>query len=249
MAALARVRLDRLLVDLGHCPSRARARALILAGHVRRDGRILDKPSALVAPDEKMEITGAENPWASRGGLKLSAALEHFAIDPAGARCLDIGASTGGFTDVLLSGGAACVVAVDVGHGQLIERLASDPRITLFERTDARSLTPDMVGGQVDLVVCDVSFISIRKAVGPALTLARSGARFVGLIKPQFEVGPGKVGGGGVVRDGELLERVRAEARDWLDDLPGWRCDGLIDSPVTGGDGTREFLLGGTKIC
>ncbi len=249
MTASVHVRLDRLLVDLGLCGSRSRARALILAGHVRRGGRRADKPSAMVAPDEVIEITGDDNPWASRGGLKLAAALESFKIDPSGMRCLDIGASTGGFTDVLLSGGADHVVAVDVGHGQLIDRLARDPRVSVLERTDARSLTADMLGGPVGLVVCDASFISIRKAVAQALDLAAPGARFIGLVKPQFEVGPGKVGGGGVVRDPALLEDVRAEARAWLDSLASWRCDGIIDSPITGGDGNREFLLGGTKSC
>ena len=243
-----RLRLDRVLVDRGLAPSRARARSLILAGHVRCDGRVAAKPAALVEGDSAIEITGQDNPWASRGGLKLATALEHFAIDPAGAACLDIGASTGGFTDVLLSGGAAQVHAIDVGHGQLVERIATDPRVVVLERTDARSLTVDLIASKVDIVVCDVSFISIRKAIPAALGLARPGGRFVGLIKPQFEVGPGKVGGGGVIRDSALLDQVSRELGAWLAALPEWRCDGIIDSPVTGGDGNREFLLSGTKI-
>ena len=248
MADHRRLRLDRLLVDRGLSISRARARALILAGHVRCGGRLADKPATMVELDADIEITGLDNPWASRGGLKLAAGLEHFAIDPIGATCLDIGASTGGFTDVLLAGGAARVHAVDVGHGQLIERIASDHRVVVLERTDARSLSADMIASEIDIVVCDVSFISIRKAAPAALDLARPGARFVGLVKPQFEVGPGRVGGGGVVRDLALLDQVSADIRRWLDALPSWRCDGLIDSPVTGGDGNREFLLSGTKI-
>lgn len=248
MSKQGRHRLDRLLVGRGFSVSRARARSLILAGHVRCAGRLADKPAAMVEYDAEIEITGRDNPWASRGGLKLVAGLDYFAIDPAGATCLDIGASTGGFTDVLLAKGAARVHAVDVGHGQLIDRIASDPRVVVLERTDARSLTADMVGSDFDIVVCDVSFISIRKAVPPALELARPGGRFAGLVKPQFEVGPGKVGGGGVVRDLALLDEVSRDLRQWFGALPSWRCDGLIDSPVTGGDGNREFLLSGTKL-
>jgi 23S rRNA (cytidine1920-2'-O)/16S rRNA (cytidine1409-2'-O)-methyltransferase len=243
-----RLRLDRLLVDRGLSISRARARSLILAGHVRCDGRVTGKPAALVELDSEIEITGQDNPWASRGGLKLAAALEHFAIDPAGAACLDVGASTGGFTDVLLAGRAARVHAVDVGHGQLIDRIAADPRVVVLERTDARSLTAALTGREIDIVVCDVSFISIRKAIPAALGLARPGGRFVGLVKPQFEVGPGKVGGGGVVRDPGLLDQISKDLSAWLEARPDWRCDGIIDSPVTGGDGNREFLLSGTKI-
>lgn len=203
----------------------------------------------MVVSDAIIEVTGEVNPWASRGGLKLAAALEHFGINPAGATCLDIGASTGGFTDVLLAGGAARIHAVDVGHGQLIERIASDPRVVVLEHTDARTLVAELIDGPVDLVVCDVSFISIAKAVGPALDLARVGARFVGLVKPQFEVGPGRVGSGGVVRDDSLLTLVRDDATAWLDALPGWRCDGIINSPITGGDGNLEYLMAGSKLC
>lgn len=237
------------MVDRGLCASRARARALIEAGHVSCDGRVVDKPATLVTADTEIGISGEVNPWASRGGLKLAAALEHFAIDPAGANCLDIGASTGGFTDVLLTGGAARVHAVDVGHGQLVERIARERRVVVLERTDARNVTPDMLLGEIDLVVCDVSFISIRKAVAPALELARVGARFIGLVKPQFEVGPGKVGGGGVVRDTVLLDQVREDATAWLDAVPGWRCDGIINSPIFGGDGNLEYLIAGSKLC
>ena len=248
MANPSRLRLDRILVDRGLSPSRTRARSLILAGHVRRAGRVMDKPAALVDHDVEIEITGQDNPWASRGGLKLEAALEYFGIDPAGTTCLDIGASTGGFTDVLLSKGAARVFAVDVGHGQLIERLKTDVRVISLERTDARSLTAERFESLIDIAVCDVSFISIRKAVPSALDLVRPGGRFVGLVKPQFEVGPGQVGGGGVIRDSTLLDKVHEELLAWFSNLPSWSCDGLIDSPVTGGDGNREFLLSGTKI-
>jgi 23S rRNA (cytidine1920-2'-O)/16S rRNA (cytidine1409-2'-O)-methyltransferase len=244
-----RLRLDRLLVDRGLSISRARARSLILAGHVRCDGRSIGKPAAMVEHDAEIEITGQDNPWASRGGLKLVAALDHFSIDPTDARCLDIGASTGGFSDVLLSRGAGQIHAVDVGHGQLIDRIASDPRVVVLERTDARSLSADMVGCEFDIVVCDVSFISIRKAIPTALGLARVGGRFVGLVKPQFEVGPGKVGSGGVVRDLALLDDILLELETWFEGLSSWRYDGVIVSPVTGGDGNREFLLSGTKTC
>lgn len=249
MAASLRSRLDKALVERELCGSRARARQLIEAGHVSCDGQMADKPAMLVTPSTAIVVTGEVNPWVSRGGLKLAAALEHFQIDPNRLECLDIGASTGGFTDVLLAGGALRVHAVDVGHGQLVDRIARDPRVVVLERTDARDIARRMGDARVDLVVCDVSFISIRKAVTPALDLARSGARFVGLVKPQFEVGPGKVGGGGVVRDPALLELVRDQAREWLGSLPGWRCDGVTDSPITGGDGNREFLMGGSKLC
>jgi 23S rRNA (cytidine1920-2'-O)/16S rRNA (cytidine1409-2'-O)-methyltransferase len=249
MADIRRLRLDRLLVERGMAISRARARSRILAGFVRCAGRVIDKPAAMVEVDAEIELTGQDNPWVSRGGLKLDAALEYFGIKPVDACCLDIGASTGGFTDVLLSKGAARVFAVDVGHGQLVERVSSDPRVVVLERTDARSITPELIGTPIDLVVCDVSFISIRKAIPPALALVKPGGQFLGLVKPQFEVGPGKVGGGGVVRDATLLDHVSRDLVAWLDAMPPWKCNGIMDSPVTGGDGNREFLLSGTKMC
>jgi 23S rRNA (cytidine1920-2'-O)/16S rRNA (cytidine1409-2'-O)-methyltransferase len=249
MAAATRHRLDRALVDRGLAESRTRAQVLIAGGHVRCDGRVVTKPAALVAGETDLVVTGRDHPWVSRGGLKLAAALDHFAIDPAGAVCIDIGASTGGFTDVLLDRGAAMVHAIDVGHGQLAERLVTDPRVVNRQRTDARQLTAVLVPDVIDIVVCDVGFISIRKAIPEALRLVRRGGRFAGLIKPQFEVGPGKVGKGGVLRDSALRDIVCREISGWLDGLPDWSCDGVIDSPVTGGDGNIEFLLGGTKLC
>lgn len=247
MCAAPRHRLDRALVDRGLAKSRTRAQALIVGGHVVCDGSVVIRPAAMVLDDTLLRVTGQDHPWASRGGLKLAAALDHFAIDPTEAVCLDIGASTGGFTDVLLNRGAARVHAVDVGHGQLADRLTRDPRVINRERTDARHLTSALIGEAIDVVVCDVSFISIRKAVLAGLRLVRPGGRFAGLIKPQFEVGPGKVGKGGVLRDPALRDAVRREIVDWFEDLPGWSCDGVMDSPVPGGDGNVEFLLGGTK--
>ncbi len=237
-------RLDELLVERGLAESRTRAQALILAGLVfGRGGQRLDKPGRSLAEDAEIELRGRDHPWVSRGGVKLAHGLEAFGVDPAGAVALDIGASTGGFTDVLLSRGAARVYAVDVGHGQLAWKLRNDARVMVRERVNARNLTPAEVPEPVDLIVCDASFISLKTVLPAALALAKDQARLVALIKPQFEVGADRVGKGGVVRDPALHEEVCREIADWLGSQPGWRVIGIAESPLLGPEGNKEFLI------
>jgi 23S rRNA (cytidine1920-2'-O)/16S rRNA (cytidine1409-2'-O)-methyltransferase len=232
-----RQRADILLVERGLFPSRARAQAAIAAGLVRADGVLVRKPSETLAPDAAIEASAA-HPWASRGGLKLAAALDAFALDPSGLACLDVGASTGGFTDVLLARGARKVVAVDVGHGQLDPRVKADSRVASHEGLDARRVTVDLLGEPPRAIVCDV--ISQRLVLPHVLGLAASPAWLVSLVKPQFEVGRARLVKG-VVKDpaalGEACEAVRACV-----EALGWTSLGMIPSPVTGGDGAREFL-------
>jgi 23S rRNA (cytidine1920-2'-O)/16S rRNA (cytidine1409-2'-O)-methyltransferase len=242
-----RERLDRLLVNRGLAPSRARAQALIMAGVVFSGERRIDKPGQGLAAEAPLEVRGQDHPWVSRGGLKLAHALDHFAIDPRGLVCLDIGASTGGFTDVLLARGAARVYAVDVGQGQLAWKLRTDPRVVVLERTNARTLTPEQVPEPVDLVVCDASFIGLETLLPAPLALTRPGARLVALIKPQFEVGKGRVGKGGVVREPALHAEVCARISNWLAARPGWRVLGVTESPILGPEGNREFLIAATR--
>lgn len=233
-------RLDIALVERGLAPSRAQARAAIEAGAVTVNGAAASKASIKVGPGDELGFTAA-HPWASRAGLKLAHALDVFAIDPAGRLCLDLGASTGGFVDVLLAHGAERVAAVDVGRGQLAERLAADPRVRHLEGTDARGLTLELIGGAPGLITADLSFIALEKAIGPALALAAAGADAVILFKPQFQVGRAHVGKGGVVRDGEAVMRAQAAFEAWLDGQ-GWRAAGWTESPILGGDGNRELL-------
>jgi 23S rRNA (cytidine1920-2'-O)/16S rRNA (cytidine1409-2'-O)-methyltransferase len=247
MSAVGKARADQLLVDRGLAESRARAQALILAGRVYSRTRRIDKPGQQLAADAPLDLKGRDHPWVSRGGLKLAGALEHFAIDPAGLACLDVGASTGGFTDVLLARGAARVHAVDVGHGQLAWKLRQDPRVVVLERTNARHLSVEQVPDPVDLIVCDASFIGLATVLPAPLALAAPGARLVALIKPQFEVGKGRVGKGGVVRDPALHAEVCARIEAWLDGLPGWRVLGLTESPITGPEGNKEFLIAAVR--
>lgn len=235
-------RLDIALVERGLVESRAKAQALILAGLVFSGERRLDKAGIAVAADQPLELRGAEHPWVSRGGLKLAHALDHFAIDPAGAVVLDIGASTGGFTDVALARGAAKVYAVDVGHGQLAWKLRNDPRVVVLEKTNARHLTRTQVPEAVDLVVCDASFIGLETVLPAPMALAKPDARIVALIKPQFEVGPARVGKGGVVRDPALHEEVCARIAAWLP-AQGWSVIGITESPILGPEGNKEFLI------
>ena len=242
-----KVRVDQALVDRGLAESRSKAQALILAGLVFADTRRIDKAGDLVAEDQPLTVKGQDHPWVSRGGLKLVKGLDTFGIDPAGLVCLDVGASTGGFTDVLLSRGAAKVHAVDVGHGQLAWKLREDPRVVVLERTNARHLTADLIPDPVDLVVCDASFIGLETVLPAPLALTRPGARLVALIKPQFEVGKGRVGKGGVVREPELHREVCDRIGTWLARLPGWRVLGVEESPITGPEGNREFLIGGAR--
>lgn len=243
-----KARLDQLLVDRGLAETRTRAQALVLAGRVFTGEQRLDKPGMQIAVDLEVSVRGAEL-YVSRGAHKLIAGLDAFAIDPAGLVCLDVGASTGGFTDVLLSRGAARVHAVDVGYGQLDARLRGDARVVVLERTNARHLTAAQIPEPIDLVVCDASFISLRLVLPAALALTRSGARLVALIKPQFEVGKGQVGKGGVVRDPALHEAVCAGITAWLDGLPGWAVRGVVPSPLLGPAGNREFLVGAARAA
>ena len=229
-------------MERGLAETRAKAQALILAGAVWSGERKLDKAGMPVAGDVALELRGRDHPWVSRGGIKLAHALEHFSIDVAGAIALDIGASTGGFTDVLLTKGTARVYAVDVGHGQLAWKLRQDPRVTVLERVNARHLTAAEIPEPLDLVVCDASFIGLETVLPAALALAKPHAKLVALIKPQFEVGPENVGKRGVVRDPALHRAVCARIVRWLEGL-GWKVEGVAESPITGPEGNVEFLI------
>jgi len=235
-------RLDQLLVERGLAPTRAKAQALILAGTVFSGERRLDKPGVTVAADIEVEVRGKDHPWVSRGGVKLAHGLDHFRIDPRGLIALDIGASTGGFTDVLLQRGAVRVYAVDVGFGQFAWSLRNDPRVVLLERVNARHLTAAQVPEPVDLVVCDASFIGLEIVLPAPLALAKKRANLVALIKPQFEVGPARVGKGGVVRDQDLHREVCDRIAAWLA-AQGWRVLGVVESPIRGPEGNVEFLI------
>jgi len=240
---VARIRADLLLLARGLAESRARAQALILAGLVFSGERRIDKPGEALAEAAPLAVRGADHPWVSRGGVKLAHALAHFGLSPAGRVCLDIGASTGGFTDVLLAHGAARVYAVDVGHGQLAWKLRQDARVVVLERTNARHLTRTEVPEPVGAITCDASFIGLETVLPAPLALAAPGAWAVALVKPQFEAGPGQVGKGGVVRDPAVHRAVCARIEAWWAGLPGWRVLGLTESPITGPEGNREFLI------
>jgi len=235
------------VVACGLAENRTKAQALILAGEVFAGEQRFDKPGTLLDETTALRLKTAGARWVSRGALKLIAGLDAFALSPAGKRCLDIGASTGGFTEVLLARGAVQVVAVDVGHGQLDWRLRNDPRVVVLERTNARHLTADRLPGPSELVVCDASFIGLRTVLAAALDLAAPGAELVALIKPQFEAGPEAVGKGGVVRDPVVHEAVCAAVRTWLETSKGWMVLGITPSPITGPKGNREFLIGARK--
>ena len=243
MSRSTKQRADQALVACGLAESRARAQALILAGVVFSGETRVEKAGQMLAEDALIEVRGRDHPWVSRGGLKLAHALDHFAIDPTGLVCLDIGASTGGFTDVLLTRGAAKVYAVDVGHGQLAWKLREDPRVVVLERTNARYLSAQEVPESVALITCDASFIGLERILPAPMALAAVGARLIALIKPQFEVGKGEVGKGGVVRDAALHEAVCARIEGWLGNQSGWRVLGLTESPVLGPEGNKEFLI------
>jgi 23S rRNA (cytidine1920-2'-O)/16S rRNA (cytidine1409-2'-O)-methyltransferase len=241
-----KIRADQLMVSRGLAESRTRAQALIMAGAVFSGERKIAKAGDLLAEDAPLEVRGKDHPWVSRGGIKLDHALTHFGFDVAGAVALDVGSSTGGFTDVLLSRGAAKVYAVDVGTNQLAWKLRQDPRVVVHEQTNARRLDAAIIPEPIDVVVCDASFIGLAKVLEAPLKLARSGARLVALVKPQFEAGREEVGKGGVVRDRAVHERVCSEARAWVEGR-GWRVLGITPSPITGPEGNVEFLLGAEK--
>jgi 23S rRNA (cytidine1920-2'-O)/16S rRNA (cytidine1409-2'-O)-methyltransferase len=243
---VSKVRADQLLVQLGLAESRTRAQALILSGNVFAGDRRVAKAGDMLAEDAALAVKGRDHPWVSRGGIKLNHGLTHFGFDVAGAIALDVGSSTGGFTDVLLSRGAAKVYAVDVGTNQLAWKLRSDPRVIVHEQTNARDLTRDIIPEAVDIIVCDASFISMSKVLDAALDLAGPGAKLVALVKPQFEAGREEVGKGGVVRDPLVHRRVCDEAAEWVE-TKGWQVLGIEPSPITGPEGNVEFLLGATK--
>jgi 23S rRNA (cytidine1920-2'-O)/16S rRNA (cytidine1409-2'-O)-methyltransferase len=240
--ASAKRRADQELVDRGLAESRTRAQALILAGLVFSGETRVTKPGQQLKADAPLEVRGRDHPWVSRGGIKLAHALDRFGLDPAGVTAMDIGSSTGGFTDVLLNRGAAHVFAVDSGTNQLAWKLRQDPRVTVLEQTSARLLTSEMIDRPVTWVVCDASFIALRKVLEVPLKLAEPNCRLVALIKPQFEVGRAEVGKGGVVRDPALHRRVCDDVREWLEG-EGLHVEGIVESPITGPEGNVEFLV------
>ena len=240
---MARLRADQLLLARGLAESRARAQALILAGKVLSGTRRVEKSGQLLADDAPLALRGEDHPWVSRGGVKLAHALDHFGLSPSGRVGLDIGASTGGFTEVLLARDATRVHAVDVGHGQLAWKLRQDARVVVHERTNARHLDARLIPEAVGCVVADASFIGLETVLPAPLALAAPGAFAVALIKPQFEAGREGIGKGGIVRDPAVHEAVSARIAAWWAALPGWRVLGLTPSPITGADGNREFLI------
>ncbi len=242
-----KLRADQLLVSRGLAESRTRAQALIMAGAVFSAERKIAKAGDMLAENAPLEVRGKDHPWVSRGGIKLDHGLSHFGFDVTGAIALDVGSSTGGFTDVLLSRGAAKVYAVDVGTNQLAWKLRQDARVMVLEQTNARHLSAEQVCEPIDIVVCDASFIGLAKVLEAPLKFAKPGAKLVALVKPQFEAGRAEVGKGGVVRDPAVHERVCADAAEWVA-LQGWEVLGITPSPITGPEGNVEFLLGATKI-
>ncbi len=244
MSIQKKMRLDRILVERGLAPSRSRAADLVRLGAVSVGGAPAEKPGMLLASDAELRVDASASPFVSRGGLKLQAALDAFGLHAKGLFALDIGASTGGFTEVLLARGAAKVAAVDVGHGQLHATLKADPRILQLEGTDARTLDADLLGGLPEAIVVDVSFISLTKILPRLLPLGAPGAWLVALIKPQFEVGREAVGKGGIVRDAKAREDAVTRVRELIAATPGWTVVGEIPSPIAGSDGNLEVLIG-----
>jgi 23S rRNA (cytidine1920-2'-O)/16S rRNA (cytidine1409-2'-O)-methyltransferase len=245
--AVAKRRLDQLLVDRGLAESRTKAQALILAGLVYTGEKRLDSSGAQVAEGLEVTVRGQDHPWVSRGGLKLAHGLTHFGFDAKDRVAVDVGASTGGFTDVLLANGAAKVYAVDVGYGQLAHKLRTDERVVVLERTNARYLTATEIPDPIGAIVCDASFIGLQTVLPAAMGLAAPGAWLIALIKPQFEVGRERVGKKGVVRDPALHEEVCTTIGTWLGGLEGWAVAGITTSPITGPEGNVEFLIGAAK--
>ncbi|MFA6112856.1 MAG: TlyA family RNA methyltransferase [Sphingomonas sp.] len=239
---MAKLRADQMLVDRGLAESRTRAQALIMAGLVFAGDRKIDKPGQQLAEDAVLDVRGRDHPWVSRGGIKLAHGLDHFGRDVTGAVAIDVGSSTGGFTDVLLTRGAVRVYAVDSGTNQLAWKLRQDPRVIVHEQTSARILTAAHIPERVDLIVCDASFIGLAKVLEVPMGFAKDEARLLALIKPQFEAGREEVGKGGVVRDPAIHARVCAEVAAWVESR-GWQVEGVVESPITGPEGNIEFLL------
>lgn len=242
-----KTRVDILLVERGLVESRTRAQSLIMAGVVYCDTRKIAKSGELLAPDAPLEVKGKDHPWVSRGGLKLDHALAHFKWDIKGTVVIDVGSSTGGFTDVALSRGAHKVYAVDVGEAQLAWKLRTDDRVVVLEKTNARHLSSAHIPELVDLIVCDASFIGLELVLPAAMALAKPAARLVALIKPQFEVGKDRVGKGGVVRDAALHDEVCARIQAWMNAQTPWQVTGITQSPITGPEGNVEFLIAAEK--
>mgnify|MGYP001806315985 CR=1 FL=1 len=244
--AIKKIRLDQLIVDRNLADSKTRAQALVMAGHVFMGDVKAQKPGQQVAEDTELTVKGSDHPWVSRGGIKLAHALDEFSIAVADAVAMDVGSSTGGFTDVLLANGAARVYAVDSGTNQLAWKLRQDERVIVHEQTSARILTEAHIPEAIDIIVCDASFISLAKVLETPLRFARTGAQLVALIKPQFEAGRGEVGKGGVVRDEAIHRRVCDEVKMWLVEK-NWTICGLTTSPITGPQGNVEFLIWAQK--
>ena len=242
---VSKTRLDVALVERGLAETRAAAQRLVMAGLVFSGERRLEKAGQGIGAETALEVRGQPHPYVSRGGLKLEKALDHFTIPVAGRVALDVGSSTGGFTDCLLQRGAAKVYAVDVGTNQLAWKLRSDPRVVSMEKTNMRDVTSAQIAEPVELIVCDASFIGLRTVLPAALALATPGAHLVALIKPQFEVGKGRVGKGGIVREPELHTEVCETISHWLAAQEGWRVLGIVASPITGAEGNKEFLIAG----
>jgi 23S rRNA (cytidine1920-2'-O)/16S rRNA (cytidine1409-2'-O)-methyltransferase len=242
---MSKSRPDQMLVERGLVESRARAQALILAGLVYSGDRRIEKAGQPISEDAPLEVKGRDHPWVSRGGIKLAHGLEHFVWDVTGCIAMDVGSSTGGFTDVLLTGGAARVYAVDSGTNQLAWKLRQDERVVVLEQTSARILTDAHIVEPIDLFVCDASFIGLAKVLERPLSFAATNARLIALIKPQFEAGRSEVGKGGVVRDPEIHQRVCHEIETWLSHF-GWTVLGICQSPITGPEGNVEFLIAAT---
>jgi 23S rRNA (cytidine1920-2'-O)/16S rRNA (cytidine1409-2'-O)-methyltransferase len=240
--AQEKTRADQWLVDNGLAETKSKAQALIMAGLVFLGEKKLDKPGQQIAVDAELDVRGRDHPWVSRGGVKLAHALEHFGYNPVGQVAMDVGSSTGGFTDVLLTNGAVKVYAVDSGTNQLAWKLREDPRVVVHEQTSARILTETHIPEAIDLVVCDASFIALFKVLEKPLSFVRPNGAAIALIKPQFEAGRGEVGKGGVVRDAAIHERVCAEVSDWFT-ASGWTVIGITQSPITGPKGNIEFLI------
>jgi len=239
---MAKLRLDKVLLERGLAETRTKAQAMIMAGQVLVDEQRIDKPGQLINPDSNIRIKGDQSRYVSRGGLKLEAALTEFGVDPSAKTCIDIGASTGGFTDCLLQHGARVVWAVDVGRNQLAWRIRQDPRVNVIEGMNARYMKADQFETPFDLATIDVSFISLEKILPAVTAIIRKGGDVIALVKPQFEVGKGEVGKGGIVKDPEkhhqVIERITAVARSI-----GFQVAGLVESPILGAEGNREFLL------